>query len=214
MVTSSMFSMGPVYGHLSGLSASRIAVFMGCGILATVATQLPIGRWSDRVDRRTVLVTICALGCISAALAALFGHRSELLLFVLMACFGGIALTLYSLSVSHINDQLQPLQMVGASATVMLFNGTGSIAGPFLVAAIMQWFGPASYFAFLASVTGMLSIYGLYRKTRRAPVPADQKGPFVVVQPQISSGKMVSEIALGGAAPSHTEQRQHGLPQR
>ncbi len=206
IVTSSMFSMGPVYGHLIGLTSSSIAAFMGCGILATVATQLPIGRWSDRIDRRTVLVTICMLGCISASLAALFGHRSELLLFVLMACFGGIALTLYSLSVSHINDQLQPLQMVGASATVMLLNGAGSIAGPFLVAAFMQWFGPASYFTFMAAMTGMLAIYGLYRKTRRAPVPADQKGPFVVAQPQIGSGQMVSEIALGGAAASHTEQ--------
>lgn len=199
MVTSSMFSMGPVYAHLIGLGASDIATFMGCGILATVAVQLPIGRWSDRVDRRTVLVAICLLAGISAALAALFGHRSELLLFALMACFGGIALTLYSLAVSHINDQLQPHQMVGASGTVMLLNGAGSIAGPFLVATLMQSLGPASYFAFMSSLTGVLAIYGLYRKTRRAPVPADQKGPFVIAQPQAVSGEMISEIARSGS---------------
>jgi MFS family permease len=198
MVTSSMFSMGPVYAHLIGLTASSIAAFMGCGILATVVVQLPIGRWSDRVDRRTVLVTICLLACASAALSAVFGHRSEPLLFALMACFGGIALTLYSLSVSHINDQLQSHQMVGASGTVMLLNGAGSISGPFLVATLMQSFGPASYFTYLAALTGVLATYGLYRKARRAPVPAEHKGPFVIAQPQAVSGEMISEIALSG----------------
>ena len=146
-----------------------------------------------------MLVVICLLACITAALAALFGQESELLLFALMACFGGIALTLYSLAVSHINDQLQPHQMVGASGTVMLINGAGSIAGPFLVATSMQSLGPASYFTFMSSLTGVLALYGLYRKTRRAPVPADQKGPFVIAQPQAVAGHMISDIALRGS---------------
>lgn len=200
MVTSSMFAMGPVYAQSIGLPASQIAAFMGCGILATLIVQWPVGRWSDRVDRRTVLVLICAFGCLAAGLAAFVGHGSVLLLFALSACFGGVALTLYSLALSHINDQLQPHQMVGASATVVLLSGAGSIAGPVLAAALMQWFGASSYFGFMAALVGLLAVYGLYRKSRRAPVPADQKGTFVSAQPQAVTGQMIAEIALGGQA--------------
>ena len=199
VVTSSVFSMGPVYAQSIGLDSSDIAAFMGISILAAVLTQLPIGRWSDRVDRRSVLATICLVGCVTAILASLFGHESKPVLFLLAACFGGIALTLYSLALSHINDQLQPSQMVGASGTVVLLNGAGATLGPLLVAVLMQSFGASAYFAYLAALVGALGLYGMYRKSRRAPVPSEQKGPFVSAQPQAVSGQMVAEIALHSA---------------
>src|SRR5690606_32759824 len=61
VVSSSLFSIGPVYARLIGLRASDIATFMGVSILAAVITQLPIGRWSDRTDRRTVLIAVCLI---------------------------------------------------------------------------------------------------------------------------------------------------------
>lgn len=202
MVTSSMFAMGPVYAQNIGLPASQIAAFMGSAILATLVVQWPVGRWSDRVDRRTVLVLICLFGSVAAGLAAVFGQRSSWLLFALSACFGGVALTLYSLALSHINDQLQPHQMVGASATVVLLSGAGSFAGPIAAAALMQSFGDALYFGFMAALLVVLAVYGLYRKSRRAPVSPAQKGPFVSAQPQATGGQMIVDIALGGSPPA------------
>jgi MFS family permease len=195
MITSALFSMGPVYAQLIGLHAGDIALFMGLSILAAVLTQLPIGRWSDRIDRRTVLIVICIVGAAAAVLAALFGRESNAMLYLLTAAFGGIALTLYSLALSHINDQLSPAQMVGASGTVVLMNGAGAIVGPALVALFMQWLGAASYFVFLACMTFLLAAYGIYRKTRRAPVPSEQKNPFVNAQPQAVSGQVLADIA-------------------
>ena len=48
----------------------------------------------------------------------------------------------------------------------------------------MTGFGPRAYFATLASLTGALAIYDLWRKSRRRPVPPSQKGPFVRAQPR------------------------------
>jgi len=49
----------------------------------------------------------------------------------------------------------------------------------------MAAFGPKAYFATLATLTGTLTIYDLWRKTRRSPVPAAQKGPFITAQPRV-----------------------------
>ena len=199
VVTSAMFAMGPVYAKLAGLPRSDVATFMGLSILTAVLTQLPIGRWSDRVDRRTVLIAICTLGAVDAGLATLFGTESRAWLYGLAAGFGGIALALYSLALSHINDHLDPEQMVGASGTVVLINGAGATLGPSLVAMSMDAFSAPAYFAFLTVSVGGLALYGIYRKSRRAPVAVEQKAPFVAAQPQAAGGQMIAEIALKSA---------------
>ena len=218
VITGAMFSMGPVYAQMIALDAADTAIFMGVGILTAVLTQLPLGRWSDRVDRRTVLVIICVAGCVAALLAGALGTWSRLLLYGLAACFGGIALTLYSLALAHINDQLEPAQMVGASGAVVLLNGAGATLGPTLVALLMDRLGPSAYFLFLALQIGGLALYGIYRKRRHAPVPSDQKGSFVTAQPQAVSGQMLADIVLqaaphdGPATPAADEDPQAPLP--
>lgn len=199
VVTSSIFSMGPVYAQLSGLDPSEIATFMGVSILAAVITQLPIGRWSDRTDRRTVLIAICLVALVAAVAAAIIGTASQVILFVLAAAFGGIALTLYSLSVSHINDHLAADEIVSASSSIVTLNGIGSIGGPMIVALMMKYFGPPAYFFSLAAMLGSLVLYAVWRKIRRAAVPRDLKLPFINVQPQAVSGQMMAQVAHDAA---------------
>src|SRR3981081_802306 len=54
MISSTIFSMGPVYARLSGQGTSGVATFMAVSILSAVLTQYPIGRLSDRMDPRTL----------------------------------------------------------------------------------------------------------------------------------------------------------------
>lgn len=199
VVTSALFSIGPVYAKLIGLGASDIATFMGVSILAAVITQLPIGRWSDRTDRRTVLIAICLIALIAAIAAGMIGTHSKAILFMLAAAFGGIALTLYSLSVSHINDHLAPDQIVSASSSIVTLNGLGSIAGPLIVSLMMKYYGPSAYFFSLAGMVGSLIVYATWRKLRRAAIPADSRVPFINVQPQAVSGQMMGQVAQEAA---------------
>jgi MFS family permease len=180
-----IFSMGPVYARLSGLETGGVAVFMAVSILAGVVTQYPVGRLSDRMDRRTVIAGVCTLATLVAGSMIAFGGIPHAAFLTLAALFSGLVLTLYSLSVSHVNDKLEPAQMVAASSALLLLNGSAAAVGPVLVGSLMTAFGPPAYFAALAVLTGALAIYDLWRKSRRRPVPPSQKGPFIGAQPRV-----------------------------
>jgi MFS family permease len=184
LISSIIFSMGPVYARLSGLDTNKIAAFMGVSILAAVITQYPVGRLSDRIDRRTVIASVCIVATGAAGMIVLVRAIPDALLLTLAALFSGFALTLYSLSVSHVNDKLEPNQMVAASSAILLLNGTAAAAGPLLAGGLMGIFGPHAYFATLGTITALLLIYDVWRKSRRGPVPPSLKAPFVRSQPR------------------------------
>jgi MFS family permease len=184
LISAIIFSMGPVYARLSGLETTSVATFMAVSILAAVVTQYPIGRLSDRMDRRTVIAGVCTLAMIIAASIVAFPELPHAAFLTLAALFSGFALTLYSLSVSHVNDKLEPAQMVASSSTLLLLNGGAAAIGPLLAGSLITAFGPRAYFASLATLSGALAIYDLWRKSRRRPVPPSQKSPFVRVQPR------------------------------
>ena len=178
MVTANVYSMGPVYARLSGLDTSGVATFMGVSVLAAVVLQYPVGRLSDRIDRRTVIAGICILATLAAAVPAALRALPHGLVLVVAGVFSGLAFTLYSLGVSHVNDHLQPTQMVAASGALLRLNGIGAALSPVLVGGLMARFGPPAYFGSLAGLTGLLSIYDLWRKMRRRPPPPERKQPF------------------------------------
>lgn len=202
LISSIIFSMGPVYARLSGLGTSGVATFMAVSILAAVLTQYPVGRLSDRIDRRTVIAAVCTLATIVAGCIVAFGDLPRPLFLTLAALFSGFALTLYSLAVSHVNDKLEPAQMVAASSALLLLNGSAAAIGPVLAGSLMAAFGTPAYFLMLATLTGTLTLYDLWRKTRRRPVPLAQKGPFISAQPQAMAGRIMGYAALNGDHPS------------
>jgi MFS family permease len=203
MISSIIFSMGPVYARLSGLGTAGVATFMAVSILAAVVTQYPVGRLSDRMDRRTVIAIVCTIATIVAGSIVAFGEEMPHVVFLtLTAVFSGVVLTLYSLAVSHVNDKLEPGQMVAASSALLSMNGTAAAVGPVLAGSLMSAFGAQAYFATLATLTGGLTIYDLWRKSRRSPVPADRKGPFITVQPQGGAGQMLGHASAGATGVS------------
>jgi MFS family permease len=184
LISAIIFSMGPVYARLSGLNTTNVATFMALSIFAAVITQYPVGRLSDRMDRRTVIAGVCTLAMLVAGSIVAFPEMPHAVFLALAALFSGFALTLYSLSVSHVNDKLEPAQMVASSSTLLLLNGGAAAIGPLLAGSLMTAFGPRAYFSTLAALTGTLAVYDLWRKSRRRPVPPAQKGPFVRAQPR------------------------------
>jgi hypothetical protein len=96
-----------------------------------------------------------------------------------------------------VNDKLEQGQLVAASSALLSLNGMAAAVGPIFAGSLMSQFGSQAYFGTLAGLTGALTIYDLWRKTRRIPVPAARKGPFIAAQPQGMAGEIIRSVEKG-----------------
>jgi MFS family permease len=200
-VSGCLFSLGALYTGGKGFSTLEVSLFMAAAILAACVTQLPVGRISDRMDRRQVIAAACLLAALGAIGAWWLADISRTGFFLMVAVYGGMSLTLYSLSLAHVNDQVPAQERVGASSTLILLNGAGAFVAPIVVAAIMEVAGGDTFLPLLAAMHLLLAGYALYRMTRRAPMPEEQKTPFVGTPPGTSSsGELLGHGSEGADA--------------
>jgi MFS family permease len=192
-----LFGLGAVYADGLGLSVAEISLFMGAAIVGGLVFQWPIGRLSDRFDRRRVLTITTFLAAIFALATLSVGMLSIEALFVLTFLFGGMTLPIYSLCIAHTNDHLEPAQMVAASGTLVLVGGIGASFGPSLGAVLMSLVGPEGFFLSLGAVHSGIGFFALYRMSKRAATPLDEQGPAV---PVVSGAVPAGGGALSAAA--------------
>src|SRR5437762_12872296 len=81
-----------------------------------------------------------------------------------------------------------------------MMNGMAAAAGPVLAGSLTHAFGPRAYFATLGTLTGALTVYDLSRKSRRAAVPRELKGPFINTQQVVTCAGLDSPPARAAAA--------------
>ncbi|HSO42308.1 MAG TPA: MFS transporter [Rhodospirillales bacterium] len=179
LILGAFYALGPVYARHLGFAVSETAQFMGLVIVGGLVLQWPVGRLSDRYDRRHALVAVAlALMSVSAALvtAGLWSARAAL---ALAPVLGAVVFTLYPLSVAHANDRLEPAQVVAASAALITAYGVGAAFGPFAAAVLMEVMGPPGLFTFTGIIAGATAIFAIWRMRRRGPVPAEDQVRFL-----------------------------------
>lgn len=179
-----LYGLGAVYAHQAGLSVPQVSVFMAVMLGGATLLQWPIGRLSDRFDRRRVITAVCFAAGLTGFVAAWAADASVYAIYAAGALIGGLSLPLYSLFVAHTNDFLTPKQMVAASAGLVLVNGLGSILGPTVAATAMDLFGPPGFFWVLGTVHVAVGLFAVYRMARRAARPLADQGAFVAMAPR------------------------------
>ena len=174
-----LFSLGAVYGDRIGLSIAEISLLMGITVVGGIVAQWPIGRLSDRFDRRRIITAVALLAAIFALLAAILGGTSLALLLTFAFLLGCMTLPMYSLCIAHTNDYLAPGQMVQAGATLVMVGGIGACIGPPVAATLMGAIGPEVFFVFLAGVHAAIGLFAVYRMSQRASKPLEEQGPTI-----------------------------------
>ncbi|MGI9426185.1 MAG: MFS transporter [Hyphomicrobiaceae bacterium] len=178
LCNASVNSLGAIYAADSQLSISQVSLFMACIILGGMTLQFPIGRISDRLDRRATLLGV-ALATAGAALGInWFAGNPGWQLFAIAALYGGFAFTVYPLSCAQVNDLANPKQLVQVSAGLLVAYGIGAIAGPIVSSQLMGWFGPKGLFLFIACIAGMLAVFAVVRMSVRTRGDAP-KAPYM-----------------------------------
>ena len=185
--------LGPVFATREGLSIAGVALFMSIAVIGGAFAQYPLGRVSDLVDRRRVMLIVSFAAVIVAAALALAGAQiaevQELLrllpispptLFIVLAgLLGAFIYPLYALCVAHTNDFVGGRNFVEASGGLMLIYGLGSVVGPLLAAVLIETNGASGLFVFVALVHIALGAFLSYRMRERLPIPVSARPEFV-----------------------------------
>ncbi|MBI1219756.1 MAG: MFS transporter [Rhodobacteraceae bacterium] len=166
--TGSSFRMvGPLYGAAIGLSVHQIALFLATYVAGGWVAQMPVGALADRYDRRVVLIGLSAGTMVAAGATVMLAHLGTGAVLATAALFGFTTFPLYSVSSAHGHDFAETAERVELSSAQMFLWASGAIASPIIASTLISVAGPASMFAFIAAVNGLLIVFGLARMKAR-----------------------------------------------
>jgi MFS family permease len=198
------YGLGAIFAEQIGFSIFEVSLFMGSVILGGLLLQWPIGRISDRYDRRKVLLVLLLIlvaACASGAVTLLLEQTFPLLLGVGLL-LGGTMMCIYPIAVSQAYDHLTPDRYVGASSGLLLAYSIGATAGPVLCGIAMSRLGPQAFFGFIVGVALLLTGFVLYRLRAREAVPPAEREAFVAL-PRMSPAVAELDPRAAASAPGN-----------
>ncbi len=188
------WALSAIYARALGLENLSIAHFTASAIIGGALMQWPIGWFSDRRDRRTVLVwvsvaaslALAALGTVDLAVpllqpwlpAARFGPAWFVPLSFL---FGAFLFSIYGLAVAQTHDRFPASEALEATRGLLLVHGIGAAAGPLLCGLVMNALDARGFPVAIGTVTVALAVFTAARIRRDPPVPPDARSAFVPV---------------------------------
>ena len=179
LVEGAFWSFGPVFGQLKGLSIAEVTGFMAAFMVGGTLSQWPIGRLSDRVDRR-LMIAACAFGSLATGLTLAFAPWSgPFAMLAVAVAHGAVMLPIYALCLAHACDYAPSEDLVETSSGLLLVYAGGAMLGPMIVGPLMEAFGPGQLFFFIALLLGVLAPYFLYRSSQRPVVDEEERVEFV-----------------------------------
>lgn len=189
LAMSGFWGMAPAYADMIGLDAAGVGMLMTTTILGGALLQLPIGRLSDRLERRWILFWVVVAAVVTAlVISTLPPGRVLLAMFFL---FGGLSFAIYPLGVALLIDQLHPDEVLTGSASLLLVNGVGAACGPLLVGMLMQQFGATALPLYFALTLIPLAGYAYYRVRKVCDLVTDNPAQFM---PMLRTSPTVMEM--------------------
>ncbi|MEM8838471.1 MAG: MFS transporter, partial [Pseudomonadota bacterium] len=178
MSIGALFSLIPLYSTRIGLDPNFIPLSAGALMFGGLLLQYPLGRLSDFIDRRYVLM----LGCIAAIavciFASLFPTANPLTVIIIVTLLGGLTQPLYAIAAAHAFDYTEQPDMVETAAGVVLAYGLGSIFGPTLASLTMTSLGPQGLFVVVSASLALLTVFLVYRVVQRESMSIEDKSDY------------------------------------
>jgi MFS family permease len=173
---------------------------MLAAVLGGLAFQIPVGRLSDRFERRRVLA-ILGVGFAATAVALIHVPRNLMTILPFAALLGGFLSTLYPVCVAHAHDRMPADRVVAVSGRLILVSGLGSVLGPLIGTGVMGRFGIDGLFYLMAAAACLLAFIAAGRSLTSAS-PPHLKRPFEILAPQAAPLAHDPSSSAGGTAPA------------
>ncbi|MEZ5785718.1 MAG: MFS transporter [Xanthobacteraceae bacterium] len=183
LANGAFWTFAPIFAQAHGNSSLEVSLFMAAVVIGGALSQWPIGRFSDRLDRRRIIVGACLVSAAAALLLMLQPDTVAPGLIGLGFVFGAFALSLYPVCVAHVNDRAHPKTFVKVSSHLLMAFGLGAIVGPLLAGVLISEAGISILFAFTATIHVALALFALSRIWMVKPVPDPERGTFAPLPP-------------------------------
>jgi MFS family permease len=182
LITSAFYALVPAWMQDYGIERGRIALFMLAAVLGGLAFQVPVGRLSDRFDRRIVLAAL-SLGVAATAVILVMLPRPSPLIVPAAVMLGGFMSTLYPVCVANAHDRMPADRVVAVSGQLILVSGLGSVVGPLIGANIMGRAEIDGVFYLMAGAALLLTAVALGGSVIKAS-PLHLRRSFEILAPQ------------------------------
>jgi MFS family permease len=152
----------PLYGLQLGYSEAGAALLVSVLALGNVATQIPMGWISDKVDRRKLLFVIGLLGTAGAASLPLvipYPRVFEGLIFI----WGGLVAALYTVGLAHLGSRFRGHELAAANAAFIICYSIGMLSGPPVLGAGMDLWRPHGLPITVAVILGIYTAVAGWR---------------------------------------------------
>jgi hypothetical protein len=180
IIHAAFFSLIAVYATKSNFTLFETSILLFIATMSGVIFQGPIGYFSDKFDRRKIIVIVTFLSAFFSFFAIIFAGSSlanmylsvhlpinKILFFLSIGLYAGLCLPLFSLNLAHTNDFVPKEKFVAAGGGLQLIFGIGAISGPIICSLFMNWFNINGLFIFLIIVHIVIGIFGVYRMNVR-----------------------------------------------
>jgi MFS family permease len=182
LLGATFYSLVPVWMQDEGIGRVTIAIFMLAAVLGGLVFQIPVGRLSDRFDRRHLL-SLLSLSFAGIATVLVNLPHSRPVVLPAAALLGGFMSTLYPVCVANAHDRMPSDRVVAVSGKLILISGLGSVVGPLIGTSAMTLFGIDGLLYFMAAIAVLLTVFatglGLIM-----PPPRHYKRTFQILTPQ------------------------------
>ena len=179
-IHSAIFTLTAVYAATMNFTIFEISLLIFLIVFAGGLFQLPIGYFSDRTDRRIIIIFCTFFSSVFAALLIIASGMSlenmylatsvgvdKIMFFTYAVLYGGMALPIFSLTLAYVNDYIPKEKFVAAGAGMQLIFGVGAMIGPIFCSILMTKFGTNGFFVHLLSFHLIIGFFGMYRITKR-----------------------------------------------
>jgi MFS family permease len=164
------WALTPIFAADIGLTPAEVGTLMTAFMLGSAALQVPIGRLSDKKDRRKILISLCVASAVMETALAQFGADMRIfVLYALAFALGSVVSTQYYVTAAHAVDRTGSENAVTTTSALLFLYSIGAICGPLVASYLMTLFGPAALYGYTAMIHLVLISFTLRQMLYRPP---------------------------------------------
>lgn len=198
LITTGTLALLPIFAqyipllHPGTSTTALAATAMAAASFGGLVGQWPVGRLSDVLDRRVVIVAVAVASAVTAGgLGLFFDDLPGLWSLALLALWGAAGFAIYSVSVAHGIDRADMGDLARMMSGLMFIWGAGSVLGPPISGAAMRaGAGPGGLFLSTAVLSVLLALTVLARRRVR---------PAATAETSAEKWKIAQPPSVGGA---------------